>query len=388
MLYAFFAIVILVITGLIMLDLGVFHRRGHEHIVKMREALTWSAVWVSLALTFNVAVYFLYGHNWLGFRDVYGAMPHHHPVAPVDPSNGVDPSLRKVMGGGEAAQVFLSGYLLELSLSMDNLFVFAAILTYFRVPLGQQHRVLVWGILGAIFLRGAMIALGAALVHRFNWIFYVFGVLLIWTAWKMLKHGDQEIHPERNIFIRLARRAFPTTHELHGSKFFVRLNDGVLHMTPLFLALILVDIADVMFAIDSIPAIFGITDDTFIVFTSNMFAVMGLRSMYFALIGLMHKFKYLKAAIVGLLAYIGVKMLLHDVLHIATFVSLIVIFTFLGAGVVASLVADRSARRADVGGGEGDAEIAQPDHTAQAAAHRTPHQESAEALNARGRSGQ
>lgn len=347
MLYAFFAICIVVIVGLIMLDLGVFHRRGHEHIVKMREALTWSAVWVSLALCFNVAVYFLYGHNWLGFQDAYRSISHHHPVAADGESHDGDQASRYVISSGaEAAGVFLSGYLLELSLSMDNLFVFAAILTYFRVPLGQQHRVLVWGILGAIFLRGVMIALGAALVHMFDWIFYVFGGLLIWTAWKMLKTGDEEIHPERNVFIRLARRAFPTTHELHGSKFFVRLNDGVLHMTPLFLALILVDIADVMFAIDSIPAIFGITDDTFIVFTSNMFAVMGLRSMYFALIGLMHKFKYLKPAIVGLLGYIGVKMLLHDVLHIPNGVSLGVIFAFLLSGVLASILLDRRVKKA------------------------------------------
>jgi tellurite resistance protein TerC len=357
MLYAFFAACILVIIFLVALDLGVFHRRGHEHIVKMREALIWTSVWVSLALCFNVVVYFLYGYNWLGFRDAYTSIL--GSGAATQPATAP-----QLLSGTSAAGIFLSGYLLELSLSMDNLFVFAAILTYFRVPLGQQHRVLVWGIIGAIILRGAMIALGAALVHMFEWIFYVFGALLIWTAWKMLGDSEVEIHPERNIFIRIARRAYPTTHELHGSKFFVRMTDGQLAMTPLFLALILVDIADVIFAIDSIPAIFGIFDDArqadiFIVFTSNMFAVMGLRSMYFALIGLMHQFQYLKAAIVGLLAYIGVKMLLHDVLDIPNAVSLAVIFGVLGLGVIASLVFPRKPKHE---GANSMDQVAEPVH--------------------------
>ncbi|MCI0366542.1 MAG: TerC family protein [Phycisphaerales bacterium] len=338
MLIAFFAGCILLIIGLIALDLGVFHRRGHEHVVHMREALMWSAAWISLALCFNVGVYFLYGHNWLGFRDTYASF-----LSTTTDVQGqiVQPT---IMNGVDAGQSFLSGYLLELSLSMDNLFVFAAILAYFHVPRGQQHRVLVWGILGAIFLRGVMIGLGAALVHYFDWIFYAFGVLLIWTAYKMLKSGDKPIDPGRNIFIRIARKLYPTTTELHGNKFFVRLGDGALHMTPLFLALILVDIADVMFAIDSIPAIFGVTSDTFIVFTSNMFAVMGLRSMYFALIGLMHRFRYIQPAIVTLLAYIGVKMLLHQVLDIPNWVSLIVIFSVLASGIVISLLTDRPAK--------------------------------------------
>jgi tellurite resistance protein TerC len=334
MLIAFFAGCILLIIGLIALDLGVFHRRGHEHVVHMREALIWSAAWVSLALCFNVVVYFLYGHNWLGFRDTYASFLTHTEGHVIEPT------------GVAAAQAFLSGYLLELSLSMDNLFVFAAILAYFHVPRGQQHRVLVWGILGAIFLRGVMIGLGAALVHYFDWIFYVFGVLLVWTAYKMLKSGDKPIDPGRNIFIRIARKLYPTTTELHGNKFFVRLGDGALHMTPLFLALILVDIADVMFAIDSIPAIFGVTSDTFIVFTSNMFAVMGLRSMYFALIGLMHRFRYIKPAIVTLLAYIGFKMLFHQLIDIPNWVSLVVIFSVLASGVIISMLTDRPAKLA------------------------------------------
>jgi tellurite resistance protein TerC len=315
MLTLFFAACVLVVIALIAIDLGVFHRKSHEHVVGMREALIWSSVWVTLALTFSIAVYYFYGRNWLGFADTF----------------------KPDLDGPTAVSKFLQGYLLELSLSMDNLFVFATILTYFRVPLSQQHRVLVWGILGAIFLRGVMIGLGAALVAQFDWIMYVFGVLLLYTAWKMLRAGDEEIHPERNIFIRAARKVFPTTTELHGSRFFARIN-GVLHMTPLFLALILVDIADIMFAIDSIPAIFGVTQDTFIVFTSNMFAIMGLRSMYFALIGLMHRFHYLKPAIVLLLAFIGVKMLLHHHYPIGDKVSLSVILGMLSAGVLASII--------------------------------------------------
>jgi tellurite resistance protein TerC len=314
MLTIFFAACILFVVALIALDLGVLHRT--EHVVGMREALSWTAVWVTLALSFSVAVYFLYGHNWLGFVDRF----------------------KPEVDGPTAVKQFLNGYLLELSLSMDNLFVFATILAYFRVPLEKQHRVLVWGILGAIFLRGVMIALGAALVERFDWIMYVFGALLLYTAWKMLKAGNEEIHPDRNIFIRAARKFFPTTTELHGNKFFATIN-GVRHMTPLFLALILVDIADIMFAIDSIPAIFGVTREVFIVFTSNMFAIMGLRSMYFALIGLMHRFHYLKPAIVLLLAFIGVKMLLHHVVHINDTVSLLVILGVLGGGVLISLLA-------------------------------------------------
>ena len=304
---------ITLILALIALDLGVLHRR--DHVIGIREALGWSAVWVTLALAFNGLVYMLYGHDWLGFTDAYTTS----------------------LTGGDAAVAFLNGYLLELSLSMDNLFVFATILTYFRVPLAQQHRVLVWGILGAIVLRGVMIAAGAALVARFNWINYAFGALLLWSAYKMLRAGDEEIHPDRNVFIRLARRFYATTTQLHGNRFLVKI-DGVRYMTPLLLALILVDIADIMFAVDSIPAIFGVTNDTFIVFTSNIFAILGLRSMYFALVGLMHRFQYLKPAIVLLLAFVAVKMLLHDVYEIDNLVSLAVIVGTLATGVIVSLM--------------------------------------------------
>jgi tellurite resistance protein TerC len=322
MLALFFTACVLFIIALIALDLGVFHRRSHEHVVGMREALAWTSVWFTLALCFNVAVYFLYGANWLGFR-------YHYETA---------------LTGGEAAGQFLAGYLLELSLSMDNLFVFATILAYFRVPLNLQHRVLVWGILGAIFLRGVMIFIGVELVERFDWIFYVFGGLLLLTAIRMLMPGSDQIQPERNIFIRLARKLYPVTHELHGSRFFTRI-DGVLHMTPLFLALILVDIADVVFAVDSIPAIIGVTQDRFLVYTSNIFAIMGLRSMYFALVGLADRFHYVKPAIIVLLAFIGVKMVLHHHLHISTGWSLAVIGVVLAIGVLASILFSRAPHR-------------------------------------------
>lgn len=315
MLTLFFAACILVFVGLIALDLGFFHRQKHEHVVGIREALIWTAVWVVLALLFNVAVYALYGHNWLNWHEHYST----------------------TLTGAQAANQYLQGYLLEKTLSMDNLFVFATILTYFRVPPMYQHRVLVWGIIGAIVLRGIMITAGVALVNMFDWIFYVFGGLLLITAIRMLMPGGDVIQPERNIFIRVARRLYPTTTELHGNKFFVRAN-GVLHMTPLFLALLLVDVADVIFAVDSIPAILGITQDPFLVFTSNIFAIMGLRALYFALVGIADRFRYVKPAIVLLLAYVGVKMILHHHVHIDDNVSLAIIAGVLFLGVVASLV--------------------------------------------------
>jgi len=314
MLTLFFSICVLIFIGLIALDLGVFHRKSHEHVVGMREAAGWTGVWVSLSLLFNVVVYALYGHNWLNWHDHY----------------------QTTLSGSDAAQQYLQGYLLELSLSMDNLFVFATILTFFRVPLAHQHRVLVWGIIGAIILRGIMITVGLTLVKHFDWIFYVFGALLLVTAIRMLMPGSDEIQPERNLFVRAARKFFPITPQLHGSKFFIRV-DGVLHMTPLFLSLLLVDVADVVFAVDSIPAILGVTQDTFLVMTSNIFAIMGLRSMYFLLVGMADKFRFVKPAIVLLLAFIGVKMILHHHYQIDDRISLGIIVGTLLLGVVASL---------------------------------------------------
>lgn len=343
MLSLFFAGFIILVIVLVALDLFVLNRK--EHVIGIREAMKWSAVWVSVALLFNGLVYFLYGHNWLGFTDAY----------------------KTVISGHDAAIYFLNGYLLELSLSMDNLFVFATILTFFGIPLANQHRVLVWGILGAIILRGVMIGAGAALLHYLEWIIYVFGGLLILTAVRMLMPGGGEIQPERNIFIRLARKWFPVTTELHGNRFFVD-SGGVRHMTPMFLALLLVDIADVMFAIDSIPAAFGVFPpgkaDSFIVFTSNIFAIMGLRSMYFALVGMMHKFRYLKPAIVLLLLFIGVKMLIPAVNHdweMPNTVQLAIILTVLAGGVVLSLIIPHKEEATPAGEAEAEAKAVHVD---------------------------
>ncbi|HWB20575.1 MAG TPA: TerC family protein [Phycisphaerales bacterium] len=303
---------------LMILDLGLFHRK--QHVIGMREAMTWTGVWVATALVFNGLVYFLYGHNWLDFVKAYKPDP--------------------AKTGMVAAQEFFTGYLVELSLSMDNLVVFAAILAHFGVPLKNQHRVLVWGIIGAVILRGGMIGGGVALVNTFEWMLYVFGGILILTSVKMAMPEGEETPPERRLIVRMARKVLPVTKEFHGSQFFAR-EGGRLMMTPMLLALLLVDVADVIFAVDSIPAIFGVTRDPFIIFTSNMFAILGLRSMYFALVNLIERFKYLKPAIVVLLAFIGVKLVIHKWLPIDNTVSLIVIGCVLLAGICGSLIATR-----------------------------------------------
>jgi tellurite resistance protein TerC len=305
---------LLLVGALVLLDLGVFHRRAH--VVSLPQALAWTAFWVALALAFNGLVYFLYDDNtpaWLGISTAH-------------------------LTGGEAAVQFFTGYLTEKSLSIDNIFVIAMILAYFRVPLAQQHRLLFWGVLGAVGLRGAMIAIGAVLIERFDWIVYVFGVLLIASAIKMLVLRHDNIDPENNLAIRLTRRVVPVSSEFHEGRFFVEWN-GSRTATPLFLALILVETSDVMFAVDSIPAIFAITRDPFLVFTSNVFAILGLRSLYFALAGLMDRFRYLKMSLVLLLAYVGVKMLLSHHYPIPNPVSLAIIVAILTGGVLASVIA-------------------------------------------------
>ncbi len=300
------------VLAMIALDLGVFHRRAH--VVKLPEALTWTFVWISLALAFNVLVYFLYAENWLGW-DI-DAFP---------------------LTGQEAALQFLTGYVVEKSLSVDNIFVIAMIFAYFRVPLELQHRVLFWGILGAIVLRGLMIGLGVALIVRFDWILFVFGTLLIFSAARLLIIRHDNLRPERNFLLRLARRLYPVTEDFVGTHFVVR-RSRQLAVTPLALTLLLVESSDVMFAVDSIPAIFAITRDPFIVFTSNIFAILGLRSLYFALAGLMHRFRFLKMSLVFILAYIGMKMILAHYYPIPIQYSLVVILGLLTVGVVSSLL--------------------------------------------------
>lgn len=300
------------VFAVLALDLGVFNRKSH--VIRTRESMVFTGVCVLLALLFNVLVYFIYENNWLGVRDMPGAAE----------------------SGKLAAFDFLTGWIIEYSLSMDNIFVIALIFAYFRVPQVYQHRVLFWGILGALVMRGAMILAGAALISRFQWIIYVFGALLIFTAVKMLFSGDQEVEPERNPLVRIARKLYPVAPRFDGERFFTQL-DGRTAITPLFLCLLVVESTDVLFAVDSIPAIFAITSDPFIVFTSNVFAILGLRSLYFTLAAMLDRFRYLKISLVFVLAYVGVKMLLSHHYPIPTPVSLAIVITTLGVGILASL---------------------------------------------------
>jgi tellurite resistance protein TerC len=308
----------LVFIGLmVLLDLGVLHR--DEHVISIREALAWTAVWVALAMLFNVFVYFLYERNWLGWTD----------------------HADHKLSGKDAAMQFLVGYLIEKALSVDNIFVIAMIFAFFKVPANLQHRVLFWGIMGAVVLRGMMIAIGATLIEQFSWTMYLFGALLIYSALKMLLAKEEDFHPDRNMFVRIARKFIKITSDFHGHHFFVRIN-GQRTATPLFLSLILVESCDVMFAIDSIPAIFAITTDPFLVFTSNIFAILGLRSLFFAVAGMMDMFQYLKTSLVFLLTFVGVKMMLpkDGPLHIGHEASLAIITGILAVGVIASIVAN------------------------------------------------
>ncbi len=280
------------------LDLGVFHRK--THVVTLKESITWTAVWVVMALLFNLGIAHFMGND-----------------------KGLE---------------FFTGYVIEKSLSVDNVFIFALLFSYFAVPALYQHKVLFWGVFGALVMRAVMIALGAKLIAEFAWIIYVFGAFLVLTGVKMIVKREEEIHPERNPVVRFFKRFIPSTSDFRGDKFFVREN-GVLMATPLFVVLILVEISDLIFAVDSIPAIFAVTKDPFIVYTSNVFAILGLRSLYFALAGVLDKFHYLKVGLGVVLSFVGVKMLLaHSTWKIDTHISLGVIIVVLAASVVASLV--------------------------------------------------
>ena len=288
------------IFGLLALDLFVFHREAKP--VRMREAGAWVAVWVALGLAFG---------GWIFVT-------------------------RGATSGGE----YLAGYLIEYSLSMDNVFVFAVLFSYFGVPAAYQHRLLFWGVLGAIVFRAIFIVAGIALLEQFHFVIYIFGLLLLFTAWRMVTAGTENVDPSKNVFLCLIRRVIPVTDEFEGQSFFTRRN-GKLWATPLFAALVVIETSDIMFAIDSVPAILAITTDTFIVFTSNAFAIMGLRSLYFLLAGLIDRFEYLKYGLAALLAFAGVKMLLSDVFHIDVWISLGIIVAILGASIVISLLATR-----------------------------------------------
>lgn len=303
---------LLLVLILLALDLGVFHKK--DEAISTKSALLWTGFWILLSLVFNVFIYFAYEHHWLGIGLHIG----HN------------------LGGHDAAIKYFTGYIIEKSLSLDNIFLIAMIFAYFNVPDKYQHRVLFWGILGALIMRGIMIGAGAALIERFDWMIYVFGGLLILTALKMLYSKDEAIHPDDNPLVKLARRLYPVTGTYEGHKFFTIAN-GKRAITPLFLVLLVIESTDVIFAVDSIPAIFAITTDPYIVFTSNVFAILGLRSLYFALSAMMNKFRYLKVSIVIVLIYVGIKMLISQLYHIPTLISLGVIILILGTGIAISL---------------------------------------------------
>jgi tellurite resistance protein TerC len=299
--------------GMLVLDLRVFHRPGH--VVHFREALGWSAMWIALAAAFAAIIFFWQGH--------------------------------------ETALQFVTGYVLELSLSVDNLFVFLLIFRYFTVPEEQQHRVLFWGILGALVMRGIFIGAGVSLIHRFHWILYVFGALLIYSGIRVCAMGEHQVDPAKNPVVGGLRRWVPVTDDYHGGKFFVRslptdsgsprlhapgLNDPRLYATPLLVVLFVIETTDVLFAVDSIPAVLAITLNAFIVYTSNVFAVLGLRSMYFAVVGLMNVFRFLHYGLAVVLILVGFKMLTADHYPVSTVVSLAVVAAVLAASIAASLL--------------------------------------------------
>lgn len=281
------------------LDLGVFHKESQ--LVSFREAIGWTTTWFTLAMLFAL---------WI--------------------------SKNQLFAEGKATE-FITGYLVELSLSMDNVFVIAIIFRYFKIPQEFQHRILFWGILGALVMRALMIVAGVALVHQFEWILYFFGLFLIYTGIRMLTHDDEDIHPENNPVLKIAKARFRFTDKIDGSRFRLRI-DGKTFLTPLALALILVETTDLIFALDSIPAIIGITSDTFIVFTSNIFAILGLRSLYFVLANAINYFHFLNYGLSAVLTLIGVKMVLKDVVHVGPKASLVVIVTILGGSILASIL--------------------------------------------------
>ena len=300
----FFNVAVLIVLAI---DLGVFNKKAHK--ISVKEAAAWTGVWVALSLVFAVLVYQLYGH--------------------------------------EKALEFVTGYLIEYSLSIDNIFVIVLIFSYFRIAEKHQHRVLFWGIIGALLMRGAMIAAGGFLIQRFDWIIYVFGAFLIFTGIRMAVQGETEIEPEHNPVLRLVRRLVPVTSDFRDQKFFVvepleRGQQARLLATPLFIVLVLVETTDLIFAVDSIPAIFAVTRDSLIVYTSNVCAILGLRSLFFMLAGVIHKFHYLKLGVSVVLTFVGAKMLLGAVHYeIPILVSLPVIIGILGLSVVGSVVFPR-----------------------------------------------
>jgi tellurite resistance protein TerC len=296
----FWIIFNLFLVGMLALDLGLFHRKAK--VISPREALIWSGIWVSISLTFAAVVF-----AWQGTQ---------------------------------AGTEFLTGYMIEWSLSIDNVFVFALIFTFFKVPAAYQYRVLFWGVVSALIMRGILIVSGAALLANFHWIIFIFGGFLIFSGVRIAFHDESKADPTRNPIVRIFQRFVPTSDDYDGQKFFTRKN-GKLLATPLLTVLIAVEATDLAFAVDSIPAIFAVTDEPFIVFTANALALLGLRSLYFALSGIMHKFSYLKVGLAMVLVFVGIKMLLSDVFHLPALASLVVVLSILIGSVIASLIRNK-----------------------------------------------
>jgi tellurite resistance protein TerC len=285
----------LFVLCMLILDLGIFHRRIHE--VKMKEALVWTGIWIFLAMTFNAVILYFFGK--------------------------------------EKAIEFLSGYIIEKSLSVDNIFVFSVIFSYFSVPLQFQHKVLFWGIFGALIMRVVFIFAGLELIQHFHWVFYFFGAFLIYTGIKMVLYSDKELQPDKNLLLKFCKRFFPVSDQFQGDRFFIKLN-GRRTVTRLFLVLLLIETTDLIFAVDSIPAVLAISNDPFIVYTSNVFAILGLRSLYFAVAGMNAYFRYLKFGLSAILLFVGIKMCLVDVYKIPVVTSLMIILFILVISIVFS----------------------------------------------------
>ncbi len=300
---------IFVVLVFLALDLGVFHK--HEHVIKSKEAGIWTAVWVSIALGFSGVIYWLFSDGLI-----------------ANPTN---------LTPENAALKYVTGYLIELSLSVDNVFVIAVIFAAFKVPAIYQHRVLFWGILGAIVFRAIMIVFGVALITKFDWIIYVFGVFLLFTAFKMLKSDGPEFDPKKSFVFKQIKKIYPITTTFHGHDFFIK-KMGLKAATPLFVALVVIELTDILFALDSIPAILAITSDPFIAFSSNILAILGLRSMYFLVSRMLEKFRFINYSLVVILAFVGLKMLFAHSIHIPEWISLGVITLSLIAGIAASLL--------------------------------------------------
>lgn len=297
-----------------MLDLGVFNKT--PHIISSKEASKWTSIWVTVSFLFSGVIYWIYNNNYIANPD---------ELKPI-----------------EASLKFITGYLIELSLSIDNIFVIAIIFSAFKIPQKYQHRVLFWGILGAIVFRGLMIYFGVLLINKFSWMTYVFGAFLIYTALKMLRNGeDEKFEPKKSFVYKSLKKMMPISNHIDHEHFFVK-RRHITAATPLFVALIIIEVMDVIFAIDSVPAILAITNDPFLVFSSNIFAVLGLRSMYFFLANMLEKFAHLEYSLIAILSFVGLKMLLHDFIEIPEWASLGFIAISLLAGVIVSLRSDKT----------------------------------------------